>query len=46
MDTNPTIDVRSGEEIDIDAVDKVLKSAVPELSGTPVVKQYASGASN
>lgn len=46
MDSNPTIDVRSGEEINIDAVDQVLKSAVPGLSGTPVVKQYASGASN
>lgn len=46
METNPTIDVRSGEELDIDAVDSVLKSAVPNLVGHPAVKQYASGASN
>ncbi len=46
MDTNPTIDVRSGEELDIDAVNAVLKAAVPDLTGTPTVKQYASGASN
>ena len=46
MDTNPTIDVRSGEELDVDAVDAVLKTAIPDLVGKPTVKQYASGASN
>ncbi|MEE9272678.1 MAG: phosphotransferase family protein [Robiginitomaculum sp.] len=43
---NPTIDIREGEELDIVAVDKVLKEGVPNLSGTPKLKQYASGASN
>ncbi|MGJ8563283.1 MAG: phosphotransferase family protein [Alphaproteobacteria bacterium] len=43
---NPTIDVRKGEELDVQAIDAALKSAVPGLSGMPDVKQYASGASN
>lgn len=43
---NPTVEVRKGEELDIAAVDAVLKDAVPGLSDTPEVKQYASGASN
>ncbi|MBL4853948.1 MAG: phosphotransferase family protein [Robiginitomaculum sp.] len=46
MTANPTIDIRSGEELDIGAIDLVLKQAVPDLSGQPVVTQYASGASN
>ena len=43
---NPTVDVRKGEELDIAAVDAVLKDAVPNLKGQAIVKQYASGASN
>ena len=43
---NPTVQVRKGEELDVAAVDAALKSAVPQLLGTPVVAQYASGASN
>ncbi len=43
---NPTVQVRSGEELDISAVDAVLKAAHPDLRGQPTVKQYASGASN
>ncbi len=46
MSANPTSDVRAGEELDIAAVDAVLKSAVAGLKGTPVLTQYASGASN
>ena len=46
MSVNPVIDIREGESLDIAAVDKVLKAAVPGLSGTPNLKQYASGASN
>ena len=38
--------VRSGEELDIAAVDAWLKQALPELQGTPQVTQYAGGASN
>jgi len=46
---NPTIQVRKGEELDPLQLDRVLKQIVPglsELKGTPVIKQYASGASN
>ena len=43
---NPTVEVRKGEELDIAAVDAVLKEAVKGLSGDAVVTQYASGASN
>ena len=43
---NPTVEVRKGEELDIVAVDAVLKEAVPGLTGEAVVTQYASGASN
>ena len=46
MSANPVIDIREGESLDISAVDKVLKQAVPGLTGTPKLKQYASGASN
>lgn len=43
---NPTIDIRKGEELDIEAVDAVLKTEIPDLKGTPKLYQYASGASN
>ena len=43
---NPTIDIRAGEELDISAVDAVLKSEISSLSGTPILRQYPSGASN
>lgn len=46
MSVNPTIDLREGEAFDLEAVDKVLKAAISGLSGTPTLKQYASGASN
>jgi len=40
------VEVRKGEELDIGAVDTVLKATLPDLTGTPIVAQYASGASN
>ncbi len=43
---NPTVAVRAGEELDIQAIDVALKKALPELSGAPMVGQYSSGASN
>jgi aminoglycoside phosphotransferase (APT) family kinase protein len=43
---NPTIDIREGEELDVAAVDAVLKAEIPGLTGEPKLKQYASGASN
>ena len=45
-DQNPTVSVRKGEELDIAAVDAVLKDAVAGLKGMPKVTQYSSGASN
>lgn len=45
-EANPTIEVRDGEALDIDAIDAVLKAAIPGLSGTATVTQYPSGASN
>jgi len=38
--------VRSGEELDVAAVDGWLKRALPGLQGIPTVTQYPSGASN
>jgi aminoglycoside phosphotransferase (APT) family kinase protein len=38
--------VRSGEEIDVRAVDAWLKAVVPDLEGEPEVTQYSGGASN
>lgn len=43
---NPTVEVRKGEELDVTAVDAVLKDVVGGLSGVPKVSQYSSGASN
>ncbi len=45
-DANPTIELREGEAFDLDAVDKILKENIEGLTGTPQLKQYASGASN
>ena len=38
--------VRPGEELDVAAVDAFLKARIPDLEGTPRVKQYTGGASN
>lgn len=43
---NPTVEVRTGEELDVDSVDRALKAVLPDLNGSPQVSQYASGASN
>jgi len=43
---NQTVEVRKGEELDIAAVDAVLKSVLPDLKGEASVTQYPSGASN
>jgi aminoglycoside phosphotransferase (APT) family kinase protein len=46
----PSLDVgspvRSGEELNVAAVDAYLKAVDPTLAGTPRVTQYAGGASN
>ena len=44
--SNPTIDVRQGEELDAQQLDNVLKTVVPGLQGEPFIKQFPSGASN
>jgi aminoglycoside phosphotransferase (APT) family kinase protein len=38
--------VRSGEELDVTAVDRYLKAALPELTGATVIEQFPSGHSN
>lgn len=43
---NPTIDVRAGEELPVDAIDALIKTRIAGLTGTPVVRQFRSGHSN
>ena len=43
---NPVVEVRSGEEFNLDAVDSILKRVIPGLSGRAILSQYNSGASN
>jgi len=43
---NPTTAVRAGEELDWAALDQYLKKVIPNLSGDPVISQFAGGNSN
>ena len=43
---NPTAPVRSGEELDWQALDKHLQKMIPGLEGRPEISQFASGNSN
>ena len=45
-ENNPTAPVRSGEELDWQALDKHLKKVIPGLQGQPGISQFASGNSN
>lgn len=45
-DTNPTIAVRDGEQLDVEVVDRCLKANIDNLQGTPLITQFPSGASN
>jgi aminoglycoside phosphotransferase (APT) family kinase protein len=45
-ETNPTIDVREGEQLDLEAIDRCLKENIDGLQGTPAITQFPSGASN
>jgi aminoglycoside phosphotransferase (APT) family kinase protein len=45
-ESNPTISVRRGEEMDPGQLDRVLKKVVPDLQGQINIKQFPSGASN
>ena len=39
-------DIRDGEALDLAAVDRFMKQAVPGLKGQPTLRQYPGGASN
>ena len=43
---NPTINVRSGEELDVKLIDSLLKANIEGLVGQPNIKQFPSGHSN
>jgi aminoglycoside phosphotransferase (APT) family kinase protein len=43
---NPTAPVRSGEELDWQALDRHLQKVLPGLKGPPEISQFASGNSN
>ncbi|MEH6571133.1 MAG: phosphotransferase family protein [Halioglobus sp.] len=45
-ETNPTIDVREGEQLDLEVVDRTLKEHISGLLGRPIITQFPSGASN
>ena len=38
--------IREGEELDVGAVDRFMKQAIPGLEGQPTIRQYPGGASN
>lgn len=44
--TDPTIAMRQGETLDVAALDRELKTHLPDLTGTPEVTQFPGGASN
>ncbi len=43
---NPTIDVRTGEELDVALIDRLLKAHIDGLQGLPTISQFPSGHSN
>ncbi|WND04167.1 phosphotransferase family protein [Temperatibacter marinus] len=43
---NKTIDVRTGEDLDVSVVNKVMKENIEGLVGSPQIRQFASGHSN
>ncbi len=45
-DSNPTIEVRDGEQLDLNLVDRCLKENIENLKGSPKLRQFPSGASN
>ena len=44
--TDASTRIRTGEELDADAVDRYLKAQVSGLTGKPVISQFPGGASN
>ena len=40
------VSIREGEELDVAAVDRFMKNALPGLAGAPSIRQYPGGASN
>jgi aminoglycoside phosphotransferase (APT) family kinase protein len=45
-DSNPTIEVRQGEQLDSAVIDDCLKANIEGLKGTALIRQFPSGASN
>ncbi|MEH6582547.1 MAG: phosphotransferase family protein [Halioglobus sp.] len=45
-ETNPTIDVREGEQLDVEAINRCLKENIEGLQGNPIISQFPSGNSN
>lgn len=43
---NPTIDVRDGEQLDIDVIDRIIKAQLSDVSGAPALRQFKGGNSN
>jgi aminoglycoside phosphotransferase (APT) family kinase protein len=46
LSSNPTTAVRPGEDLDWPALDRHLKSVLPDLQGQPDISQFAGGNSN
>jgi len=44
--TDQTSQIREGEELPNDVIDRYLKASIPELEGTPTISQFPGGASN
>ncbi|TVP91104.1 MAG: phosphotransferase family protein [Pseudomonadaceae bacterium] len=44
--TDQASQIRAGEELDADAVDRYLKTQIEGLQGTPTIRQFPGGASN
>ncbi|WP_028670621.1 phosphotransferase family protein [Saccharospirillum impatiens] len=44
--TDPTIAMRKGETLPVEALDQELKQHLPSLTGTPEITQFPGGASN
>lgn len=45
-ETNKTIEMRAGEELDVGVIDAVIKDNIDGLSGMPEIRQFESGHSN
>lgn len=46
MESNPTINMRAGERLDLIQVDRILKERISGLDGEPQIRQFSGGSSN